>query len=150
MTHLHSLILSWVFIFHSLNAKDLWVLRLVRCLPCLFYGCSFVLFSHLTTIESLCYFLAVSREKPAGWWGIQVIGETKASANVPWICPPAFLTWLVGKGGDREVMGSISASAFFEKVFLSASIQQELSVLHLSVIYGKISKDALAQISAWS
>ena len=25
MTHLHSLILSWVFIFHSLNAKDLWV-----------------------------------------------------------------------------------------------------------------------------
>lgn len=25
MTHLHSLILSWVFVFHSLNAKDLWV-----------------------------------------------------------------------------------------------------------------------------
>ena len=58
--------------------------------------------------------------------------------------PLAFLTWFVGKGGDREVMGSILASTFFEKMFLSASILQELSVLYLSVIYRKISKDALA------
>lgn len=50
----------------------------------------------------------------------------------------------MGKGGDREVMGSISASMFFEKVFLSASVLWELSVPYLSVTYGKISKDAFS------
>ena len=48
----------------------------------------------------------------------------------------------MGKGGGREVMGSISASTFFEKMFFSASILWELSVPYLSVIYGKISKTA--------
>lgn len=62
----------------------------------------FGLFSHLTAVESLCYFLAVSREEPADGGGIQVILRQKPSVNVPGLCPSAFPIGLVGEGGDRK------------------------------------------------
>ena len=62
----------------------------------------FGLFSQLTVVESLCYFLAVSREEPADRRGIQVILRQKPSVNVPGLRPSAFSIRLVGEGGDRR------------------------------------------------